>query len=175
MAKPDAIAREVMEYLLARLRDGKPGEVNAAPAELHIANGALFAFQRVGLLTEEDARAWQASIHDEGRRLMAVVEDEFQHPAPVGPVAPPPVDRATVEDVLEGQLFAIDLRRQAEASGGRTLHPSDNPAREAAHTLLRALADLRLVSELDERRWTQRFERAADPHAEPLRVYTTNA
>jgi hypothetical protein len=167
-----AVAREVMEYLLARLKDTDPGTVNAAPPALHTANGALFAFQRVGLVSDEAARAWRESIDVERQRLTAVIEDEFQHPAPARRYQPPPVERASIDDVLERQLFAVDRRRQVEASVGRRLHPSNNPAREAAQAVLGALVELGLVSELDERRWSERFERAADPDAEPLRVYT---
>jgi hypothetical protein len=175
MTESAAVAREVMEYLMARLKDTNPGTVNAAPPALHMVNGALFAFHRVGLVSGEEARAWRERIEVEARRVTAVIEDEFQHPAPVRGYRPPAVERASVDDVLERQLFAVDRRRQVEASVGRRLHPWKNPAREAAHAVLAAFVELGLVSELDERRWRERFERAADPDAEPLRVYTTQA
>jgi hypothetical protein len=164
-----------MEYLLGRLRDTDPGAVSAAPPALHTATGALFAFQRVGLLSDEAARSWQESIDVERRRLTAVIEDEFQHPGPGAGYQPPAVERAGIDDVLEQQLLAVDRRRQVAAAGGRRLHPWENPAREAAQAVLAAFVELGLVSELDEGRWSERFERAADPDAEPLRVYTAEA
>jgi hypothetical protein len=175
MSESAAVAREVMQYLLARLRDTEPGNVNRAPPELHVANGALLAFQRVGLVSDEQARAWRESIEVELRRVTAVIEDELQHPAPMQSYQPPLLEQAGIDDVLEQQLFAVDRRRQAGAASGRRLHPWNNPAREAAQAVLAAFVELGLVSELDERRWSQRFERAADPNAEPLRVYTAQS
>lgn len=175
MTESAAVAREVMEYLLARLRDTDPGAVDAAPPALHTANGALFAFERVGLVSDEEARAWRQSIDVERQRLTAVIEDEFQHPAPGAGYRPPTVEPAGIDDVLEQQLLAVNRRRQVAAAGRRRLQPWQNPAREAAQAVLAAFAELGLVSELDERRWSERVERAADPDAEPLRVYTVDA
>ena len=175
MADLGDLAREVMEHLLAVLRDADPRQVNVAPLQLHRAHGALFAFDRIGVLSEEDARDWAERLKHEMERFTRVVEDELEHPAPVRAAPPPEVDRATFDDVLERQLFMIDRARQAAAAAGQKVHRFNNPARETAMAVLQALVDLDVVSELDERRWVERFERAAATDAQPLRIYSAEA
>lgn len=165
-----------MEYLLARLRDAQPGLArNVAPPELHVANGALFALTRMRLVSDTDSAAWREAILKELKRVTAVIEDESRHPAPAPTPAAPPLDRPSAEEALERQLVKVDQRRQAAAMFGRKLRPWDNPARDGAHELVTALAELGLISELDERQWVKRIEQVADPDSEPLRTYTTEA
>jgi hypothetical protein len=175
MADDEAAANELMEHLLAVLRDADPGGVNMAPPEFHRAHGSLLALDRLGVLNEEQVKDWGERLTEATERFAQIVEDEFAHPAPIRPVQIPELDRASIGDVLERQLLMIDRVRQAAAVTGRTLSRFENPARETAVGVLQALVDLDLVSELDERRWVERFERAADPDAEPLRIYDLEA
>src|SRR5437588_12427395 len=103
MADAASLAREIMDYLLARLREAKPGLwPNMAPPELHMANGALFGFARAGLLDDASASEWRSQIEAEFERFLAVVEDELAHPAPaLAPRPPPPVERARVQEILD--------------------------------------------------------------------------
>lgn len=174
MADPRAIAWEVMEYLLAQLRDADLSSVNAAPVEKHLASGALFGFERSGLFDQQQAKGWAERISVESGRLLELMRDETEHRLAASRTAPPSVERASVEEVLEQQLRAVERRRKAEAVSGRS-HPAFNSAREAGQVLVHALAELGLVDELGELQWQARFDRAADPIAEPLYTYSAEA
>ena len=174
MTDPAAIAWEVMEYLLARLRDTDLSTVNIAPPETHMAYGALFGFERAGLFDDQQAEEWRDRIQAESNRLLELMSDESQHRMPARMFSPPPLE-PSVEEVLTQQLRRLELNRAtAERSGTRQLVHL-RAAREAAAWLLHALSELHLVDELGERQWQARFNRAADPDAEPLRTYSEEA
>jgi hypothetical protein len=155
---PGAIAWEVMEYLLARLRDADLGSVNVAPAETHMANGALFGFDRAGLFDKQQAEEWRERVSAETRGLLDLMRDETEHRMVARLTAPPPVERTSVEQLLEQQLRMVEIRRSSVERWGALSLAGVSAAREAGEVLLRALAELGLVDELGERQWRTRFD-----------------
>jgi hypothetical protein len=171
VADSAAVAREIMEYFLLQLRDAKPGsERNAAPPQLHTASGALFGLARAGLIDAASAQEWRDQIHEEAQRFLAVLEDESKHTAPLIAPQPPQVERATIEEVMNDQLARIEMEIQSAASQGRLIYPWNSRELALAQALVRALAELGILSELEERKWTQRLQRAVDLEAEPVRA-----
>ena len=136
-----------MEYLLLRLRDAT-GAPNAAPSETHTAFGALFAFQRTGLIDDDAAEHWGERIREETNRFLAVMEDERAHRVAVPTPPPPRVERAGVHEVLDGQLGRLQLEVSAAAMRGQRLPPGNQPSLAAALALVRAFAELGLLGEL---------------------------
>lgn len=170
-ADPAAVAREIMEYLLLELRDARPGsERNAAPPQFHIASGALFGLARVGLIGKAAAEEWRGQLHEEIVRFLAVVEDESRHPAPVIAAHPPQVERATIREVMTDQLAKIEMEIRSAATQGRRIYPWNSSALALAQALVRALAELGIMSELEQRTWNEKLKRAVDPEAEPVRT-----
>jgi hypothetical protein len=160
-----------MEYLLLQARDAKQGsERNVAPPEVHRAYGALFGFTRAGLIDRASAQEWGDRIHEESKRFLAVLEDESKHPAPPFMAEPPHVERATIEDVLDARLAQIEMEIRGAASQGRVLNPWNTRGLGVANALVRGLAELGILSELEERAWNEKLKRAADPNAEPIRT-----
>jgi hypothetical protein len=64
----------------------------------------------------------------------------------------------------------IEIEIRSAAGQGRVLYPWNTRAVGVATDLVRALAELGILSELDERTWTEKLKRAADPTAEPIRT-----
>lgn len=171
MADTAALAREVMEYLLLRLRDTSVGGApNVAPPALHSATGALFAFHRVGLLDEAVVEDFQTQIQDEGRRFTAVVEDEFAHPRPPRPTSPPAVSPVTMNELLDEHLRRVERMAATQPSTSRWV-----AGRSEMSAVITALAELRLLDEAGERLWLNRLERASDPQLRPEVEYAVEA
>src|SRR5437588_77973 len=170
MADQAGVAREIMEYLLLQLRDAKPNQPNVAPPQLHITNGALFALTRAGLIDESSATGWRDRIREERNRIHATLEDEAAHRAPL--VVPPPqqVERATIREVLSEQLMRIEGEIFSAATQGRLIYPWNSRELPVARALVRALAELGVMSELEERTWNEKLRRAVDPEAQPVRT-----
>jgi hypothetical protein len=169
---PSAIAREVLEYLLLRLRDADPREVNLAPPEYHSAAGALFALDRVGLVENEEG--WRERFREAtGLFREKVVENEKAHPRPAHPVTLPPLSPATLDEALSHVERMIDLDRQAAERLGREYQ--ELPSHSGALMLLRTLDAMDLLREEDWRRWTTRFERAARAELTPTVTHDAHA
>jgi hypothetical protein len=165
-----------MEYLLLQLRDAGPGsERNAAPPQLHMANGALFAFNRVGLIQEDAARELRERIREAGTDFVETLKADSERWTAVVAPRPPQIEHATVEDVLEDQLLHVEMEIRGAATQGRVLYPWDTRSLGVANALVRALVELGVLPELEERKWTEKLKRAADPHAEPIRTAHTLA
>jgi hypothetical protein len=167
-----AIAREVLEYLLLGLRDSDQRQVNFAPPAYHRAAGALFALDRVGLV--EDSKGWRERFR-EATNLFGdeVVEDESAHPRPAHPVDLPSLPPATLDEALSQVEHMIDLERRAAESSGREYR--ELPSYSAAMAVLRTLDAMDLVREEDWRRWTTRFERAAQAEVTPTVTHGARA
>jgi hypothetical protein len=167
--------RELLDYLLAQLADDPGGHPNYAPAQLHQANGVLWVCARASLFDEDEVVAWRERLHQEGVRFGKIANDKIQRSEIASPIRPRPEIPPGVEDLLERQLLAIDRRRQGSTMVGRRLSPFSNEERSAAHVLLDGLLQLGLITDEDAAGWRGRFERAADPDAEPLRSYSVDA
>jgi hypothetical protein len=169
VADAASVAQEIMEYLLLQLRDASAAP-NAAPPEMHIANGALFGFTRAGLIDDASAADWREQIDEELRRFLAARKEESAHRAPAFTPEPPQIERATIQEVLNDQLAQIEIEIAGAAYQGRVLYPWNSRALSVAYAVVRALAELGVLSELEEREWNEKLKRAGDPESEAIRT-----